>query len=152
MLERRCSLAQRLTTALKSVPEVVTPRVVEGSRHVYWRYPIFVDPAVIHGGPDALAVRLLECGLPCAPRYTRKLAFECQVFREQRTFGNSSFPFVGPHMGGNTAIVFDRSMTPAAAKALDSVIVLPLNERMTEEDIDWMAQTVKSCVQDALSA
>jgi hypothetical protein len=53
----------------------------------------FKDSAVIPGGPRALAAELKLGGIASAPRYIQKPAFACRVFTEQRTFGESRWPF-----------------------------------------------------------
>ena len=44
-------------------------------------------------GRCSLAAALKQRGIFSAPRYIQKPAFACEVFREQRTFGNSRWPF-----------------------------------------------------------
>ena len=87
-------LAERLTAAAArdcrgSSTPLVNPRDV----HTYWKYCLRVDRAVIAGGADGLGRLLKERGIACAPRYIQKPAFQCEVFRDQRTFGDSRFPF-----------------------------------------------------------
>ena len=73
---------------------IETPWVAPGNTHVYWKYCLRVDGrANFRAARRSWEGSLKERGIASAPRYIQKPAFECQVFREQRTFGNSRWPF-----------------------------------------------------------
>jgi dTDP-4-amino-4,6-dideoxygalactose transaminase len=114
---------------------------------VYWRYALRVD-AGLRGGADALGAKLKEAGIFCAPRYVQKLAFECEVLRDQRTFGKSRFPFTGEHRRGDPEVVYRKEDTPGAVEALAGVVVLPWNERYTEEHVDFISDTIRRVCQE----
>lgn len=143
MVEHRVAMADLMTSLIQDVPGVSPPAVTPGSKHVYWKYSIQVDPQVVPGGAVALGGHLREQGVFCAPRYIQKPAFECEVLRDQRTFGSSRFPFVGPHRDGCPEIVYDRGDTPGAVRALERVVVLPINERYQEEHVRHVAAAIR---------
>jgi len=95
-----------------------------------------VDPAVVDGGPRALAARLAERGVASAPRYIQKPAFECRVFSEQRTFGTSRWPFP---LARAEAVDYTPVRFPGTYEYLDRVLVLPWNERYQAADADAVA-------------
>ena len=105
-----------------------------------------IDPSIISGGADAFGARLREAGVACAPRYIQKPAFECQVLRDQVTFGKSHFPFEGEHRRGAAPVVYDRKDTPGTVEALERVVVLPWNEKYREEHVDFVAETIRASV------
>ena len=142
-VSRRRRAAAHLSELIADVPGVAGPHVRPGTEHSFWRFALHVDPDVIAGGADALGARLREAGLFCAPRYVRKLAFECRVLRDQRTFGDSRFPFVGEHRRGDPPVVYDTARTPGAVRALERVVVLPWNERIDERHVAWIADTIR---------
>jgi dTDP-4-amino-4,6-dideoxygalactose transaminase len=92
VVARRQASAARLTQQLSALPGLTLPRPVRRATHVFWKYPLIVDPAVIRGGADALGSALKAQGVFCAPRYIQKPAFMCQVFTERRTFGTRRYP------------------------------------------------------------
>lgn len=143
LVRRRVAMAERLTRRIEGIDGVAPPRVTPGGAHVYWRYALHVDGARIRGGADAFGARLKDAGVFCAPRYIQKPAFECEVLREQRTFGRSRFPFEGEHRAGDRPVVYDRRDTPGTVEALASVVVLPWNERYTEDHVDAIASIVR---------
>jgi len=142
MLQQRVAMCNLLTKSIAGLPGVEAPVTTPGGTHVYWRYSIQVDPAIIKGGADAFGAKLKEAGIAAAPRYIQKLAFECEVLRDQKTFGKSRFPFVGPHRAGEPPIVYDKAKTPGAVKALERCVVLPMNEKYTPADVEYVATAV----------
>ncbi len=93
-VEARVRTAEQLTARLQSLrPAVKTPLVREHNLHTYWKYCLRVDSARVRDGAVGMARLLKERGIMSAPRYIQKPAFACAVFRDQRTFGQSRFPF-----------------------------------------------------------
>ena len=142
-VERRTRLANLMTAGLQGLPGVRPPAVDDGFKHTYWKYCLQVDGSKLEGGLDALAGRLKERGVFCAPRYIQKPAFECQVLREQRTFGNSRFPFT---LARPEAVDYSRERFPGTYAALASVLVLPLNEKYTEQHIQQVVEVIRTAV------
>ena len=87
-----------------------------------------------------MARLLKEKGIASAPRYIQKPAFMCEVFQEQRTFGDSRFPFT---LARPEAVDYDRARFPGTFAALDHVLVLPWNERYTDEHVDYIAASIR---------
>jgi len=142
MLHQRVAMAELLSRRLEGTPGVLPPQKTPGSAPVYWRYALRVDGA-LKGKADALGAKLKEAGIFCAPRYVQKLAFECEVLRDQRTFGKSRFPYVGEHRKGDPEIVYRKDDTPGAVEALAGVVVLPWNEKYTEVHVDFIADVIR---------
>ena len=91
---------------------------------------------------------LKQKGIFCAPRYIQKPAFQCQVIREQRTFGSSRFPFT---LARPEAVNYDESKFPGTFDALERVLVLPWNENYTENDVDYIADQIRQAAQELKS-
>ena len=135
-VERRIANAARLTAALRGLPGIATPQVRPGSVHAYWRYVLRVDSGVLPGGAVALGARLRARGIAATPRYIQKPAFACEVFQQQRTFGASRWPFT---LARPEAVDYRPSRFPGVLAALDSLLVLPWNERFEERHVDYIA-------------
>jgi len=136
----RTRLANALTTKLCGVAGVSTPTITPGSVHTYWKYCINVDCSVIEGGSPGLGAELREKGIACAPRYIQKPAFECQVIRDQVTFGTSRWPF---SLARPEAVDYSREKFEGTYKALEHVLVIAFNECYTDEHVDFIADSVK---------
>ena len=135
----RIANAARLTSALAGLDGIETPRVEPGDVHTFWRYCLSVDPAVVAGGPGALADALAEFGVASAPRYIQKPAFQCAVIAEQRTFGQSRFPFT---LARPEALDYSPTRFPGTFEMLERALVLPWNERYDAGHVDAVAASI----------
>lgn len=132
--------AAMLAELLKGIDGVETPVIANGSTHVYWKYCLTVDDTKIDGGSVGMANLLKEKNIFSAPRYIVKPAFMCQVFQEKNTLGDSHFPF---NLARPEAVDYSMDKYPATAKALHDVLVLPWNEKYTEEHVRYIADNVR---------
>ena len=146
VVERRRSSAARLSELLGDLPGLARPGDPAGGRHSYWKYPLVIDQTVYSAGPDGVGAELARHGIQSAPRYVKKLAFECEVLAERRTYGKSQCPFSCRERAGDAPIVYRREEYPGAIEALDRVLVLPWNEFYTNEHVVFIAERVKDAV------
>ena len=138
-VDRRRAMAARMTEKLSGLAGVATPRVYPDNVHSYWKYCLWIDGAAVRGGADALAAELRQRGVFSSPRYIRKPAFRCAVFAEQRTFGESRFPF---DRARSEALDYAAERFPGTFEGLEQVLVLPWNERYTEAHVDGIAAAI----------
>jgi perosamine synthetase len=134
----------RFARVIDGTPGVTLPVVDEDDVATWWKVPLLVDPEVVDGGPRALAARLADRGVASAPRYIQKPAFDCRIFREQRTFGASRWPF---SIARPEVLDYSPARFPGTYAYLDHVLVLPWNERYTVQD----AEAVAGALTDALT-
>jgi dTDP-4-amino-4,6-dideoxygalactose transaminase len=139
-VQSRISLARWLCRELSEVDGISPTPVSRGTVHTYWKFCLDVDPEVIAGGTDALGSALKERGIFSAPRYIQKPAFRCQVFRDQRTFGNSRYPFT---LARDEALDYRAERFPGTFRALSRVLVLPWNENYTREHVEYIARAIR---------
>ena len=144
VVERRVSAGTRLTQLLNNLPGCATPKVPPHSVHTYWKYCLNIDDRIARGGAVELAKKLKERGISSAPRYIQKPAFMCEIFQKRRTFGTSQYPFT---LARPEVMDYNRSRFPQTFKALEDVLVLPWNERYTEQHLHYIAESVKDCVE-----
>lgn len=139
-VEHRIAAADKLTEMLQGIDGVETPRVAANAKHVYWKYCLRVDDAHIEGGAVGMAKLLKEKNIFSAPRYIVKPAFACEVFREQNTFGDSRFPF---NLARPEAVDYAPEKFAGTFKGLHDILVLPWNERYTDEHVAYIAAAVR---------
>lgn len=142
VVNSRVALAKDLTAAISGIPGIQTPVVRSGDVHTYWKYCLNVDPTVISGGTVALGAALKQRGIFSAPRYIQKPAFECEVFRDQRTFGESRWPFT---LARPEAVAYSRERFAGTYEGLDTILVLPWNEKYTREHIRYIGDAIAAC-------
>jgi dTDP-4-amino-4,6-dideoxygalactose transaminase len=68
----------------------------------------------------------------------------CEVFQKQRTFGESRYPFT---LARPAAVNYDRELFKGTYEALEKILVLPWNERYTEEHVDYIADAIIEAVE-----
>jgi len=147
VVKNRVEAAALLTERLRGLPGIKLPAVRPGSVHTYWKYCLHVDERVIPGGTVGLARQLRDQGIASAPRYIQKPAFRCEIFQKQRTFGGSRWPF---SLARAEAVDYDARRFPGAFAALESILVLPWNERYTDKHLAYIADAVGVAVDGAL--
>ena len=143
LLDKRLHAACVLIGRLLKIDGITPPPIKPGDTCSYWRIPIRVEPGTIPGGVDALVAGLRELGIPAAPRYIQKPAFECEVIRDQKTFGTSRWPF---SLAQESATDYRRELFPGSYDGLKHVVILPLNEGFTEAHADRIAKAVEDTV------
>ncbi len=139
----RMRTANALTARLQGTPGIAMPTAAADAVHTWWKYCLRVDETVIPGGTVALGAALRDSGILCAPRYIQKPAFCCQVIRDQCTFGNSRWPFT---LARPEAVDYSRSRFEGTWNALEHILVLPWNEKYTDEHIDYLANSIREAV------
>ncbi len=145
-VNQRQKTAQQLSDLLAGVRGIETPYVAAGSESSFWKYCLRVDADTIPGGAVALAKKLKEeRGIFSAPRYIQKPAFQCQVFSEQRTFGNSRWPFT---LARPEAVDYSPEKFPGTFSGLESILVLPWNEKYNDEHVHYIAASLQQAVNE----
>jgi len=142
--KRRIAAGAKLSRMLEDIPEVRTPTVSSGAVHTFWKYCLNVDGTAIRDGAVGLAKLLKQRGIACAPRYIQKPAFMCEIFQKRRTFGTSQYPFT---LARPEAVDYSTSRFPLTFRALEDVLVLPWNERYTDQHIEYIAESIKESVE-----
>lgn len=143
-VESRRKAAAAFDAALAPVEGVRPTSAVIGTTPSYWRYGLLVDPSLVPGGPAALAGQLREIGIPSAPRYIQKPAFRCGIFRDQKTFGNSRFPFT---LARPEAVDYSVDRFPGTFSFLERILVLPWNEKYDETVVETLAAAIRHGVE-----
>ncbi len=144
VVERRVRTAAELTEKLDGLRGITTPPVKDGDIHTFWKYCLNVDPAIIEGGSPGLGTELKEFGIASAPRYIQSPSFHCQVIRDQKTFGDSRWPFT---LARPEAVNYDPAKFPGSYKGLNEILVLPWNEKYTDEHVQYIADAIHESVQ-----
>lgn len=144
VVDARIARAEQLTARLRAVPDLRPPEPAPEDVATYWKYPVLVDGAVVPGGPRAVAEILEVGGIASAPRYIQKPAFRCAVLADQVTFGGSRWPFT---LARAEAVDYSAERFPGSFAYLDQVLVLPWNERYTEEHVHVIASALTDAVE-----
>ncbi len=142
----RRTVAATLQQALAGVEGLVLPRDPAHGTHSWWKFAFHVDRRLVPGGPRALATKLQAAGIACAPHYIQKPAFQCELFRDWRTSPVTWLPLQHNPRRERAAAMFDPAHYQGALGGLDSVVVLPINERYTQAHCDYVANAIRAAV------
>jgi perosamine synthetase len=143
-VQQRQKMADRLAEKLEGLANVQLPDVTPGATHVYWKYYLRLTKDNVG---DVAKVLREEYDIASAPRYIVKPAFMCEVLRDKRTFGTSHWPYEGECRAGEPEVDYDPASFPGTVDGLAHVLVLPWNERYTEEHVDYMAMAIIDAIQ-----
>lgn len=146
-VERRQATVARFADSVQDLPGVRIVPVPATDDATWWKVPLLVDPAIVPGGPGAVAARLGDLGIASAPRYIQKPAFECRVIRDQQTFGSSRWPFT---LARPEAVAYPRERFAGTYSFLEQVLVLPWNERYEDAHVDAVASALRVAVNDCV--
>ncbi len=145
---RRRALARRLNERLAGVTHLITPAVAQNAEHSYWKYCVRAADPLPAGAVVGMAALLKQRDVLTVPRYIQKPAFMCEVFQKRRTFGRSGYPFT---IARPAALDYRLEAYPGAVSALERILVVPWNDRYSEDDVDyigdaleWAAQTLSA--------
>ena len=128
VVQARRRVAAAITNGLVDVAGLELPKDPPGGRHSYWKYAFFVDPLVIRGGASELARRMKQRGVSCVPHYIQKPAFECALYRDFNASPVTKMPLEHSPRRHQAQPLFVRADYPGTVRALDRVVVLPINE------------------------
>jgi dTDP-4-amino-4,6-dideoxygalactose transaminase len=140
----RVKHANALTRALAGIRGIRPFPVLADATCVYWKYCLLVDANIIQDGAIGLAKLLKQRGISSAPRYIQKPAFMCEIFQKRRTFGKSEFPFT---LARPEVLNYSREQYPQTFAGLEHTLVLPWNERYTDEHVDYIASSVREVIE-----
>ena len=151
VVQRRRATAEAFTQQLQTLQKrnatsgLHTPYVYPTNIHTYWKYSLRIDDQHIPGGAVALGRLLADKGIPSAPRYIQKPAFQCGIFQNQETFGTSRYPFT---LARPAALQYDPANFPGTFTTLAQLLVLPWNEGYTEQHLSYLIHAIDSAIID----
>ncbi len=141
---QRQKMAQLLDEKIADIEGIESYKPASNATMTYWKYCLRVDDSVIKDGSVGLAKALRTYDVFSAPRYVVKPAYKCMVFRDQNTFGDSHYPF---NLARPEAVDYSDEKFQGTLKGLHDVLVMPINEKYTEEHIEFVARSIRDAVE-----
>lgn len=141
VVERRRLLAARFAQVLDRVPGLTTSASGGAAgRGSHWKVAVSLHDHARRDGAAEVAARLAAQGIPAiAP--LQQPAYRWGVFRHQRTFGASRYPFT---LARPEALDDAPERFPGVAAHLANTIVLPWDERLSLSAAEELAGAVAS--------
>jgi len=144
VVSARRSAAVAFTRMIQDIPHVSPPVISSDVNHSFWMYPLQVDVDALGVSIDEFGKRLEETGVPAIPGYTGKPVYMFDLLRLKKVYADTGCPFECPLYGKE--IEYKEGLCPRAESALKRMLVIPWNERYTEENITDIADAVREAV------
>lgn len=142
-VSQRQKMAQLLDEKIADIDGIESYKPKDNATMTYWKFCLRVDDTKIEDGSVGLSKALKTYDVASAPRYVVKPAYKCMVFRDQNTFGDSHYPF---NLARPEAVDYSDEKFRGTLKGLHDVLVLPINEKYTEEHIEFLADSIREAV------
>ena len=132
---------------IADIPGISAPKVAPGDECAFWKYTLYIDSSIIKGGPVALGKKLGLSKIMTAPRYIVKPAFACAVIRDQKTFGQSHWPF---NLARPEAVDYSPELFPGTFDGLEHCLVLPWNDRYDQGHLLHIERALRESVMELM--
>lgn len=110
-VESRQAVAARLTAGLQSLPGLRLPFVAPDRTHVYYVYPLVLDPDCLGVGRDAIVAALRAEGVPGLSQGYQNLHL-LPMYRNRIAYGRSGFPWTS--LNGQREVRYGKGLCPIA--------------------------------------
>lgn len=148
IVARRIRAAEIITGMVDGLPGVHPPTTYPDCQHVYWFYPLRVVEAELGASPRDFAAALSKEGIPAGAGYIGKPIFMYDLLRNKQVYGSSHFPWSLQPPGQE--VRYEAGECPGCEQALAEMVVLPCNERFTEEDACDIGRAVRKVAEGLL--
>jgi len=140
VVERRRRLAERLNKYLEDLEEVTTLPINRDFKPSFWQYPIWLKMDKLKVSLEDFAKALRAEGIPCTPTYIGEPLYLKTPLKDRKTFKKSGFPLTDNPF--HYPVEYYKGLCPNAEKLLNRMIVIPWNEKYTEEDVDDIYEAI----------
>jgi dTDP-4-amino-4,6-dideoxygalactose transaminase len=136
IVAQRNRLGDRLTEQIRGVPGIFPHKVLAGCKSSYWFYMGRMDPGRLKVSRQDFVAAVAAEGVPVGGGYIGKMVYEYPVLVQHKAFENCHFPWDGVY---GRRVKYGPGMCPMAEQIEATSWRCPINERMTEKDIDDIA-------------
>ncbi|MEA2064468.1 MAG: DegT/DnrJ/EryC1/StrS family aminotransferase [Gemmatimonadota bacterium] len=140
IISRREEIVSRLLAGLAGTPGLVLPRVPGDDRHSWWYLTVRRDPELIEAGALELTDALAAEGLPAWTGYCGGMPvylYDCFTRQDESFFRLP--PLVGSEPGFPESL-YPQGLCPVAERMLEEMIIIPINEFYTPDEVDNIAR------------
>lgn len=139
-IENRRKTAMMFSDMVKDIDGVFVPGDGEYGKHTYYEYPLPYDPEKFDASIEEIAEALTAEGVKTAPSYLPFPIYMYDVVYKKSTYNTTRCPYSCPMRPQE--IEYSEKMCPIAVKACKSMLYIPWNEKITEENVKDMSKAV----------
>ena len=141
--ERRHEVGTRITRAIGDAPGVIAPEVVEGDWATYWFYMLRIDPGRLKVDRETFVAALNAEGLSANSGYIPAPVYQYPVFANHAFFAGR-WPI---REFGLTDMDYTKVSCPVAEEILETCLIIPVKEVMSDEYGDQCGQAIRRVAQ-----
>ena len=127
--ERRNSVGSLITQEIGNTPGVVAPEIVDGDWATYWFYMMRIEPNRLKVDRETFVAALKAEGLAASSGYIPAPVYKYPVFANHAFF-SGRWPI---REFGLTDMDYTKVDCPVAEEILNTCLVIPVNEAMSDE-------------------
>ena len=145
-----CITARRATAAALDArlagEEAVEPvGTLPDCIQTYFYYCFRLNPDMLKVEPAKIVAALQAEGLVCEHGYPGPIPlYLYRMIRDKKTFGKSGWPFDSP--AARRQWDYAPGLCPLAERACDETVILPWNEKLTDEHVDLIATAIDKVI------
>jgi dTDP-4-amino-4,6-dideoxygalactose transaminase len=139
--ETRSKYGEYLSDAIKDLPGIYPPKVLEGGKSSYWFYMFRIDEKEAGVSREEFSKALAAEGIPNQSGYIPACVYEYDLLVNKNVFPGSDLPFSINHE--KDEIKYGKGMCPTAEEILNTAIKMPLSEFYTEQDTNEIAEAIR---------
>ena len=141
LIERRRAMALSLSDRLRRVgPMIIPPYVAPDTRPSWWMFPFSVDQTT-GIDIDEFYEELSAEGVCVAREYVPQAVFNYSVLKEQRTYGQSRYPF-----SASSYIPPDINDYPGFIEFKNNLLYMGWSHNVSRKDVEFIARAVEKVV------
>ena len=139
--ERRTRIGETITNAIKDLPGIYPPAVIDGCKSSYFSFLMRINEQELGTDIPTFMEALRAEGIPCYRGYIDQCIYEYDMFKNQQGFEGTHAPFDSPYYGKK--IEYKSGMCPQAEDVLKSTVRLYIKESFSEQDVDEIITAIR---------
>lgn len=138
---RRNEIGEKISAAIKDLPGVYIPKVLDGCKSSYWFYMMRIDEKEAGVSRDDFSDALAAEGIPNTRGYISTCVYNYDMFKNLNAYNGTHCPFDCKYYGRE--IRYYKGMCPTAEEILDTAIRLSVDEFYTDQDVEDIIQAIR---------
>lgn len=139
--ERRTWIGDTITEAIKDLPGIYPPAVLEGCKCSYFSYLMRINEQELGTDIPTFMDALRAEGIPCYRGYIDQCIYEYDMFKNKQGFEGTHAPFDSSYYGRE--VEYKPGMCPQAEDVLKNTVRLYLKESYSEQDVNEIITAIR---------
>ncbi len=138
---QRNKYGNSLTEAIKDLPGIYPPEIIDGCKSSYWFYMLRIDEKAAGVSRDEFCKALQAEGVPCSAGYIATCVYEYDLLKNKNAYIETDCPFGCKYYGKD--IQYKKGLCPVSEEILSTSVILSINEFYTEQDLKETIEAIR---------